>query len=153
MLRSIDGSIEIGKRNRTKIGGVTTMHRVFNHAGQLSRIAYDMSRLNEDSSAFGSLKIFRWFLYAGEVLAAGFGLFHLAHGATSLAIIALCVEVTIIIVHVIESSFERTVHGNHERRVAGLRDELQEKEDELMGVAEAHSMRVHRWYRRAREGY
>lgn len=123
------------------------------HTGQLTRIGDDMVTTCEDSSVFGQLRIFRWFIYAGEFAAAAFGLYHLSHGINALAIGAFCLEVALIVAHVITSSIEKRLHINHERRVQSLRDELMDKEDDLLGTAEAFSVRVRRWYRRARRPY
>jgi hypothetical protein len=123
------------------------------HKGQLTRIGDDMHLVCEDSGIFGQLRIFRWFLYTGELLTLGVGLFHLAHGAGTIVIGALCLELFLIIVHLIESTVENRLHINHERRVQSLRDELMDKEDDMLGVAQAYNMRVQRWYRRARRGY
>jgi hypothetical protein len=137
-----------------KVGKATMTNIVITtHTGQLTRIGDDMVTTCEDSETFGHLRILRWFLYAGELIAPGFGLFHLSHGATGPAITAFAIELFIIIVHIIESTIERRLHHNHEQRVQSLRDELMDKEDDMIGTAEAFNIRVRRWYRRVRRGY
>ena len=124
--------------------------RVADHARQLNRVGEDIGRLTDDSFIFGSLRIFRGSLYMGEVAAGGFGLYHLAHEIGPIVVAAFSVEVFIVIVHIIKSSFEKRLHGNHERRIDSLREELREKEDDLLGTAAAFELRIRRWYRRAR---
>jgi uncharacterized membrane protein len=127
--------------------------RVANHQGQLTRIADDMTRNDRESWIFGHMSMIKYVLLAGEVSALGFGIMHLYHGLTLLALSAFGLEILLLMIHRYASGYEQQLHANHEERVRELRDELWAKEEDMYGTIEAFNLRVSRWYLRARRSH
>jgi len=124
--------------------------QAIDHALQLRRIEREIGSIVDATDAIAPTGVLSKILFTLGLVALGFGLYHLAHGDTALAIIAFAVEVAILVLHAVTQHYERRIHVNHQGRVQNLRDELLEKEEMLIGTADANEIRLRGWFRRYR---
>jgi hypothetical protein len=55
--------------------------------------------------------------------------------------------------HLVGMSIERQLHHENTHRIDLLQDEVDDKEDQAQGVAEAFNLRIGRWYRAMRRRF
>jgi hypothetical protein len=127
--------------------------RVANHARQISRIGQEARETNRNSEALGRMRVLGYVMVVLELCTLGFGVYHLLHGDFFMSAVALAIEISLGVLHLTGMSSERILHQNNHNRINRLGNECDDKEEDLLGVADAFNIRVSRWYNRIRRGY
>lgn len=126
---------------------------VADHANQISRIGRDARQTNANSEALGRMQVLAYVMVALELCTLAFGVYHLLHGDFFLSAVALALEIVLAVLHLTSMASERILHENNNERISRLGNECEDKEEKLLGVAEAFNLRVASWYDTIRRRY
>jgi hypothetical protein len=113
---------------------------VYDHTDQLHRVGNETFPISERAHLLGKLSGISRAAFLLDFIVLGFAAFHLAKGATDIAIALGAIEFVLAFLHVLAIGIERQLWRNHEDRLGDLREELREKRRDLIIVAETHSL-------------
>jgi len=94
------------------------VEKVEDHGRQINRIRRDIRDIADDALSLGKLQILNWVMIGLELLAAGFGGWHLWHETYLIAAQAFIIEIALIAIHAVGMSIEKRIHRTHDSRLA-----------------------------------